>query len=142
VSLEKAWLSAHKEIKALYDFGYHDLHKCLPFLPIRDEPQGSTPRKHEIGRNRRTSDRGFPHRTACFGEGICAVSLNDAIGLHSDMDASGLPKRKAPKIKPRIEGKVWGDSTLLNAGLMILKEPMNWFTEDFADYFNQIPYLL
>jgi hypothetical protein len=55
------------------------------------------------------------------------------------MDASGLPKRKAPKIKPRIEGKVWDDSILLNAGLMILKEPINWFTEDFADYFNQIP---
>ena len=49
------------------------------------------------------------------------------------------PKWKAPEVKPRIEDKAWDDSILLNAALMVFKEPLNGFTDDFADYFNQIP---
>jgi hypothetical protein len=60
VSLSNAYPNAQKEIIRLHGLGYHDLHNCLPFLPIRDVPQGSTPRKHEVGRDRRTSDGGYP----------------------------------------------------------------------------------
>jgi hypothetical protein len=141
VSLSKAYPNAKKEIVRLHGFGYHDLHNCLPFLPIRDVPQGSTPRKHEVGRDRCTSDGGFPRKTVCDNAGICAVSLNEAIGLHSVHPApdGDQPKWKAPEVKPRIEDKAWGDSILLNAVLMVFKEPINGFTDDFADYFNQIP---
>jgi hypothetical protein len=83
VSLSKAYPNAQKEIVRLHGFGYHYLHNYLPFIPIRDVPQGSTPRKNEVGRDRRTSDGGFPRKTVCDNAGICAVSLNEAIGLHS-----------------------------------------------------------
>ena len=141
VSLSKAYPNAQKEIIRLHGLGYHDLHNCLPFLPIRDVPQGSTPRKHEVGRDRRTSDGGFPRKPACDNAGICAVSLNNAIGLHSvhSTPDGDQPKWKAPEVKPRIEDKAWDDSILLNAALMVFKEPLNGFTDDFADYFNQIP---
>ena len=141
VSLSKAYPNAQKEIIRLHGLGYQDLHNCLPFLPIRDVPQGSTPRKHEIGRDRRTSDGGYPRKAACDKTGLCAVSLNDAIGLHSAIHtpAGDQPKWKAPEVKPRIEDKAWDDSILLNAALLVFKEPLNGFTDDFADYFNQIP---
>jgi len=141
VFLSKAYPNAQKEIIRLHGLGYHDLHNCLPFLPIRDVPQGSTPRKHEVGRDRRTSDGGFPRKTACDYAGICAVSLNEAIGLHSVHPApdGDQPKWKVPEVKPRIEDKAWDDSILLNACLVIFKEPLNGFTDNFADYFNQIP---
>ena len=86
--LDLNWYPFQKRIQMLernyskHGLGYHDLHNCLPFLPIRDVPQGSTPRKHEVGRDRRTSDGGFPRKPACDNAGICAVSLNNAIGLH------------------------------------------------------------
>jgi hypothetical protein len=69
------------------------------------------------------------------------VSLNEAIGLHSVLPTpdGDQPKWKAPEVKPRIEDKACGDSILLNAGLMVFKEPIYEFTDDFADYFNQIP---
>ena len=160
VSLAKAWTNAHFEILRLAELGYHDLHQLFPYLPLRDVPQGSAPRKHEVGRDRRTSDGGFPRKSACDRTGTCAVSLNDAIGLHSftaseaasdstheDDDAPDdvfdeartSPKWNAPEVKPRIEDKAWDDSILLHAGHTVFKEPINGFTDDFADYFNQIP---
>jgi hypothetical protein len=67
--------------------------------------------------------------------------LNEAIGLHSVYPTpdGDQPKWKASEVKPRIEDKAWDDSILLNASLMVFKEPINGFTDDFADYFNQIP---
>ena len=98
-------------------------------------------RKHEVGRDCRTSDRGFPRRTVCGDEGIFAVSLNNAIGLRSANAAldDEQPKWKAPEVKPRIEDKPLNDSILLNASLMVFKEPINGFTDNFLNYFNQIP---
>jgi hypothetical protein len=112
VSLSKAYSNAQKDIVRLHGFG-----------------------KHEVGRDRRTSDGGFPRKTVSDNAGICAVSLNEAIGLHSVHPSpdGDEPKWKAPEVKPRIEEKAWDDSILLNAGLMVFKEPINGFTDDFAD---------
>ena len=134
---------------------------ALPFLPIRSVPQGSTPRKYEEGRDRRTSDGGCPRNTAQDKVGVKAVSLNAAIGLHSveeDADVKNRPtaetplqsgnsaaepprRRKwlAPEVKPQVQDKVWDDYILRYAALKIFREPLNGWTDDVADYFNHIP---
>ena len=61
-SLENAYGNVEKEILRLTSHGFNSLHRVLPFAPIRAVPQGSTPRKLEPGRDRRTSDGGFPRK--------------------------------------------------------------------------------
>jgi len=139
----------------------------LPFLPIRSVPQGSTPRKYEPDRHRRTSDGGCPRKAAQDKAGVHAVSLNVAIGLHSfehetDIDTGDTadassseqapnpshecnkPSHKrrkwlAPEVKPQVQDKVWDDYILRHAALLIFHEPLNGWTDDVADYFNHIP---
>ena len=85
-SLPNAYSNVQKEIVRLTGEGYYGLHRVLPYAPMRAMPQGSTPRKLEPGRDRRTSDGGFPRRSVADTSGILAKSLNDAIGLKSFLD--------------------------------------------------------
>ena len=92
-SLSKAYGNVQKEILRLKGDGYYRLHHTLPFLPFRAMPQGSTPRKLEEGRDRRTTDGGAPRRRVCDRAGIPAVSLNVAIALKS-----WIPDAEQPEI--------------------------------------------
>lgn len=162
VSLSKAWKNVENEIIRKTDLKYFGLHRTLPFLPMRDVPQGSTPRKYEANRDRGISDGGFPRKHATDKAGIEAISLNAAIGLKkllgdtsqvndlydsetrdSDPDESTAPyfrfKWEAPEIKPQVQDKAWDDYVLRHAALLVFHEPLNGWTDDFADYFNQIP---
>ena len=166
-SLTNAWGSVDSEIVRLESLGYYDIFSALPFLPIRSVPQGSTPRKYEPDRHRRTSDGGCPRKAAQDKAGVHAVSLNVAIGLHSfehetDIDTGDTadassseqapnpshecnkPSHKrrkwlAPEVKPQVQDKVWDDYILRHAALLIFHEPLNGWTDDVADYFNHIP---
>jgi hypothetical protein len=90
-SLSNAYGNVQKEILRLTTEGYYGLHRVLPYAPMRAMPQGSTPRKLEPGRDRRTSDGGFPRRPAYDSSGILAKSLNAAIGLKSSFDSIHVP---------------------------------------------------
>ena len=80
-SLSNAYGNVQQELLRLTGLGYYSLHRILPYAPLRLVPQGSTPRKLEPGRDRRTSDGGFPRRPVQDKAGIRAVALNIAIGL-------------------------------------------------------------
>ena len=69
------------EILRLCGLGYYNLHLVLPFAPMRAMPQGSTPRKLEPGRDRRTTDGGFPRSPVKDRAGVLACYLNEAIAL-------------------------------------------------------------
>ena len=91
--LTNAYGNVENEILRLESLGYYDISSALPFLPIRSVPQGSTPRKYEEGRDRRTSDGGCPRKTAQDKAGVEAVSLNTAIGLHSVEEDNDIKDR-------------------------------------------------
>ena len=162
-SLSNAWANVDSEIQRLHKLGYYDIFTALPFLPIRSVPQGSTPRKLEKDRDRRTSDGGCPRNPAEDKAGVAAVSLNTAIGLHSYEEGDGtvldehecesdsgphssatapnVRRRKwlAPEVKPRVQDKVWDDHILRYAAFTVFHEPLNGWTDDVADFFNHLP---
>ena len=147
-SISMAWDSVQSEIWRLTNFDYNDLHHVLPFAPCRFVPQGSTPRKLEPTRFRRTSDGGAPRQDVYDSHGIKAVSLNSGIGLHSSAlndgpvspggDEDAAPKWAAPETKPQLIDKAF-DDYVLRLAAFVFHEPLNGWTDDFADYFNQIP---
>ena len=156
-SLSAAWDSVNSEILRLEGLNYYDIIHALPSIPIRSVPQGSTPRKLEPDRHRRTSDGGCPRKDVCDRAGVPAVSLNAAIGLHSTVDLDVDPtelsagddrtgnsqgtRRKwpAPEVKPQVQDKVWDDYVLRYAAIKVFKEPLNGWTDDVADFFNHLP---
>ena len=80
-SLPVAYSNVQVEILRLCGLGYYNLHLVLPFAPMRAMPQGSTPRKLEPGRDRRTTDGGFPRSPVKDRAGVLVCSLNEAIAL-------------------------------------------------------------
>ena len=80
-SLPVAYSNVQVELLRLCGLGYYNLHRVLPFAPMRAMPQGSTPRKLEPGRDRRTTDAGFPRSPVTDRAGVLARSLNAAIAL-------------------------------------------------------------
>ncbi|KAJ1627351.1 hypothetical protein T492DRAFT_842426 [Pavlovales sp. CCMP2436] len=78
--------SVERELRRLSELSWVGWHEDLPFLPIQLLPQGSTPRKFEPDRFRRTTDGGAPRRELLDGDGITVVSLNEAIGIHDSLD--------------------------------------------------------
>ena len=90
-NLSAAWDSVNSEILRLEQLEYYSIFKALPFMPICSVPQGSTPRKHEPNRHRRTSDGGSPRDDVFDKAGTPAVSMNAAIGLHSTVEIHSDP---------------------------------------------------
>lgn len=163
-SISLAWSSVQSEILRLTQLGYNDLHHVIPFAPCRFVPQGFTPRKLEPTRFRRTSDGGAPRVAVLDAAGVPAVALNAGINLHAFLDdgpldvplsddssdeSSSLHSRRqdsqqrarkwpAREVKPHLVDKALDDCILRDAAA-IFHDPINGWTDDFADYFNQIP---
>ena len=54
-----------KEVNRLHGKGWYTFHGLFPFWPLYLNGQGSTPRRYEPGRDRRTTEGGGP-RKECF----------------------------------------------------------------------------
>jgi len=128
-SLPAGFTGVDKEIRKFIERGWYSEHFELPFFPMRAVGQGSTPRKLEPDRPRRTSDGGQPRRPLVPPDGIPIPALNDAIR------ASGtLPK----EVKPRTDDKMFDDAILIYAGRFVFDEPVYQFSDDIKSFFNQL----
>ena len=142
VSLPEGFASVDSEILQFIEKGWYELSSLLPFLPCRVMAQGSTPRKNDPSRFRRTSDGGGPRVVSVDKAGVAAVPLNVAIGLHDTLDSEWdclVDKWSAKEVKPRIEDKMHDDAILRDLALFWFHEPIVGFVDDFRSYFNQIP---
>jgi len=138
-SLPAGFASVEKEIKRLTAALYYGFHRLFPFVPARFMPQGSTVRKLEPDRWRRTTDGGCPRRDCVDGAGVWAVALNVAIGLKDGCGPeAGDKKWPAQEVKPRIVDAMWDDTILRDMGRTFHEPLLNW-SDDVKDYFNTLP---
>ena len=87
-SLPAGFARVDKDIVRFVDIGWYSARSVISFFPIRCVPQGSTPRKYEPDRPRRTSNGGAP-RTRLEHDGIVIPSLNEVIDIHGFDDGGG-----------------------------------------------------
>ena len=150
VSLPLGFTSVDKEINTFVEHGWYQRTIGLPFVPIRAMGKGAAARKSDPSRFRRTTDGGGPRQPVFDGQGVQAVSFNDAIGLRGTRPLSGAedgavhgdpfpPKWPASEVKPRIEDLMHDAAVLRHAALTVFHEPLVGFTDDFARYFTQFP---
>jgi hypothetical protein len=158
-SLRDGVASVEKELRRLDVAGYHTVHSALPFAPTRFMSQGSTSRKLEPDRKRRTTDGGCPRDVVFDEDGNQCVSINEAIGLksttaeaaaydaargHVPDDSSGAVgdaasmKWKQAEIKPRVEDKMYDDTVLRAAARQAFHQHLYGFSDDFKDYYQQM----
>ena len=109
-SLQRAFDNAERELLRLESEQYMQFSDTVPFLPIICIPQGTTPRKYEANRDRRTSDASSPRDPIVADDGTVIYSFNHLIGLktmvpgedaHSDVDFDFLrwvPDADAPLV--------------------------------------------
>lgn len=95
-SLRLGFKSVEKEILRLHGLECHDFFSDVPYAPFRLVPQGSTSRKLEPERMRRTSDGGGLRKRPDHPHGS-SLSLNAAIDLH------GSRERPVPADRPIIQ---------------------------------------
>ena len=80
-SLSKGFASVEKELHRLRDLGWYGLFATFPFWPMYLNGQGATARKLEPDRFRRTTEGGGPRRDVFDGDGLRALSINEASHL-------------------------------------------------------------
>ena len=160
LSLAKGFGSVRKELTRLEGLGWYKFFDELPFWPIYLNGQGSTPRKLEPDRWRRTTEGGGPRKETFDEEGVQAWSLNDAARayhtpryyaadealsewaaacslLRPPMDAEGKVPKWPRELKPT-PADVMRDLTVLRAAAHLMGEPVYLFGDDAKDYFNQL----
>ena len=160
LSLAKGFGAVKKELYRLESLGWYKFFDRIPFWPIYFNGQGSTPRKLEPGRDRRTTEGGGPRKETFDEEGLRALSLNEATSvwhtpayysqdaalsawaalctlLRPPPDADGA-QRKWPKEKKPTPTQVMNDIAVLRAAGHLLDEPVYLFGDDAKDYFNQL----
>ena len=146
--------SVDREMVRLVREHYHQVHFVPPFLPLRAVPQGSTPRKYEPDRRRRTSNHSFPHWTDAIVDALgmrrVVQSLNSLVDLRArragaECDCERRRGRwcdacaKWPReVKPRIQDKAHDDAILQQAAA-IWGELLFYGVGDFADWFSNTP---
>ena len=162
-SLSKGYASVEKELRRLHGLGWYDLFDDFPFWPMYLNGQGSTARKLEPDRFRRTTEGGGPRRPTFDLSGLAAISINAASRVHhlpqyflqddrpvfrewlSDRGLSTegmceMPpgKSKWPReVKPQV-CQLLRDLAVLRRASEILGEPLYVFGDDAKDYFNQL----
>ncbi len=145
-----------REIERLISCNWHEIFPNVPFLPLRLNPNGAVVRKLEQLRPRRVENASADgHRGAhplVDSEGVPVRSLNDAVGIQSEMSAilERAPEecteatepetaRKWPKeTKPAVLDKVH-DLAVLRYAARVFNEDLVGFVVDFKDYFNNFP---
>ena len=114
----------------------------IPFWPIRLYPNGSTARKLEPDRPRRTSDGSAPRKPLANDQGQPVVSMNQASNIQGSeevtlQDGTTQLQRRFPReIKPTLR-QIMQINGILYAASVFLRRPLLGFTDDSKSYFNQ-----
>ena len=137
LSIGKAFDAVQRELRRLSkpDRGKIELYNRTPFFPIRCSAQGTTPRKYEPGRDRRTSDCSAPHNECFDSEKRPVWSLNAQSMRPRVVDGVEHPVPK--EHKPTLRSLMRDLSVLLHLG-WLSQDLVFLFADDFADYFNQL----
>ena len=166
VSISTGLEAVSTELMRIHDLGWYTFHQEIPFWPMYLNAQGSTPKKLEPDRFRRTTEGGGPRREVSDLSGLAAISLNAAArsyhlprhfqadvrtsfknwlasrGLPRPEDEAPLPagKSKWPKETKPLLLHVLRDIAILRRAAEVLSEPIYIFSDDCASYFNQLSY--
>ena len=137
LSIGKAFDAVQRELRRLSqpERGKIELYDHAPFWPIRCSAQGTTPRKYEPGRDRRTSDCSAPHNECFDSAGRPVWSLNAQSMRPRKVDGVEYPVPK--EHKPTLRKLMRDLSILLHLG-WLSQDVVFLFADDFADYFNQL----
>ena len=134
LSIGQAFPAVQSELRRLAGRTKIEIWRDPPFWPLRCTCQGTTPRRYEPGRDRRTSDGGAPREDLYDCAQQKVYSLNEesikprVVGgvLHP------VPKEHKPTLQ-----KLFRDMAILLHLAYISGESLYLFADDFADYFNQ-----
>ena len=165
VSLPKGFKAVGKELRRLKGKGWYDFFSHIPFWPIYFNAQGSTSRKLEPDRDRRTTEGGAPRRDTWDRDGVKVISINEAsrtyhMPLHYLSDtrpeflqwlrSRGLPPSPEQLASVVGSGTKWGDQHMptlrtFMQNLAVLKRasrrlgmPLYIFGNDIKDFFNHL----
>ena len=166
ISLPKGYKAVAKELRRLKGKGWYDFTPHIPFWPIYFNSQGSTARKLEPDRDRRTTEGGGPRQDTWDSAGIKVLSINEASRIYHVPEHywrdTRLEFRKwmaSRHLPPSAEdlaaleltrGSKWGvqhmpDMRMLSSNLAVLAhaarllgEPLYLFGNDIKDFFNHL----
>ena len=164
VSLPRGYKAVGKELRRMRKLGWYDFFPDFPFWPMYLNAQGSTARKLEPGRDRRTTEGSGPRMPTFDLSGLAAISINAASFMYhmpqhfiSDtrpemlawLRARGLPppssvdelRRTVSKwhkeLKPDL-ARLMRDLAVLKRAGYIFNVPVYGYGDDARDYFNQL----
>ena len=163
-SLPLGFASVRNELRRLKDMGWYLFLSEVPYFPLYFNGQGSTARKLEHDRFRRTTEGGGPRADTYDGDGVRALSINEAsrafhvpkhfLGdkrpeMQQWLAERGLPRpshlapppghSKWPKeVKPTV-AQLMHDIAILKRAAQVLNEPIYVFGDDVSDFFNLLP---
>ena len=168
VSLPLGFDSVGNELRRMRGLGWYQFFGTFPYWPIICNGQGTTCRKLEPDRHRRTTEAGGPRQEMWDRSGARVLSLNMACKLfylpaHFASDqrpemlrwlrAKGLPpppelvamplaeqlrSSKFPKEVKPTLQMMMRDILVLARAAYLLGEPIYVFSDDAKDYFNQL----
>ena len=164
ISLPKGFKAVAKELRRLRAKGWYDFTPHVPFWPIYFNAQGSTARKLEPDRDRRTTEGGAPRNDLWDRSGLKVISINEASRTYhvpqhylSDTRPEFLAWMRGRHLPPTSEdvaaleltrGSKWGlqfmpDLRTLQQNLAVLRaaahhlgRPLYLFGNDIKDFFN------
>ena len=166
VSLPKGFKAVAKELRRLKGKGWYDFFASMPFFPLYCNAQGSTARKLEPERDRRTTEGGAPRKDVSDVSGLQVISINEASEIfhmpqHYYLDTrpeflAWLSSRQLPPTAQLLEqfhaGSVskWNHPVMQNLKMLArqllplrriarkLGEPLYLFGDDIKDFFNHL----
>ena len=168
MSLAKGFHAVRKELRRMREKGWYEFFGHMPFWPMYLNGQGSTPRKYEPGRDRRTTEGGGPRKETFDASGLAAWSINAAARAYhlprhlaemltsssstvqDWLRAKGLPRTPQQLEEDLLLRSKWpGEQkptlkvamrnlSVLRRVAYLLGEPLYIFVDDCADYFSQL----
>ena len=163
-SLPKGYKAVAKELHRLNKLGWYDFTAHIPFWPLYFNAQGSTARKLEPDRDRRTTEGGGPRKATFDRTGVQVISINDAsktyhVPQHFLEDqrpewVEWMASRGLPPTPDQIEALKWtrgtkwqrqhmpdlrgvaNDFAVLRRAGKLLNMPVYLFGDDVKDFFN------
>ena len=137
-SLSYGYESVQEELLKMHDRGWYEFHRDIPFCPWRALPQGSTSRKYEPDRHRRTTDGGAPRHIIRDNGGTEVTPIN--VACHGGEGVT--PIKKSPywpkEWKPSLLQLMHDINIILYAAINVFKEFVYSGTDDVFSFFNQI----
>jgi len=165
-SLPKGYRAVAKELRRLHSLGWYDFFPHIPFWPPYFNAQGSTARKLEPDRDRRTTEGGGPRKATFDRKGIQVISINDAsktyhVPQHFLEDQrpewiQWMASRGLPPTPEQLEALSWNrgtkwqrqympdlrgvgrDFAVLRRAGRVLNMPVYLFGDDVKDFFNHM----